>query len=375
MINMEPVLKRGYTAWDRALLPIDEFTERVAAVKSEMQRAGLAAVLVWGGGLAMSTRETGDYPYVTGATGGGIIVITPDGDPSIVTAGGGREIPFQRTLTWIEDLTPGGGFVVGGAPVRKVLEARHVTGGTLGTVGAGGLPRSVYAQIEQTFDGYQLQPFDQVFRALRDRKRPREVLAIRTALRIATDAVAAAQQSFAAGASNARALVEAERSARMHRARDFRALANIETDGLAPYEGLSDERRLPLALWVAVEYNGYWADTTLMWPLPDSGAETTRAIDAMVSAVRPGAAVRAVAQAGLSVLSEASAQNALMYGLGNGLGLALRDQPAISPTSDAVLVDRQVLSLRIAGLEAGKVALASAIVQITPDGARRLVAR
>jgi Xaa-Pro aminopeptidase len=375
MINMEPVLKRGYTAWDRGLLPIDEFTERVAAVKSEMQRAGLAAVLVWGGGLAVSTRETGDYPYITGATGGGIIVITPDGDPSIVTAGGGREIPFQRTLTWIDELTPGGGFVVTGAPVRRILEARQVTGGTIGTVGAGGLPRSVYAQIEQTFDGYQLQPFDQVFRTLRESKRPREVLAIRTALRIATDATAAAQRTFVDGASNARALVEAERAARMNRARDFRALANIETDGLAPYEGLSDERREPLALWVAVEYNGYWADTTLMWPPLTSGADTMRAVDAMVAAVHPGAAVRAVAQAGLSQLSEASADNALMYGLGNGVGLALRDQPTISPTSDDVLTDGQVLSLRVAGLEAGKVALASAIVQVTADGARRLVAR
>jgi hypothetical protein len=161
----------------------------------------------------------------------------------------------------------------------------------------------------------------------------------------------------------------------MNRARDFRALANIETDGLAPYERLSDERLLPLALWLAVEYNGYWADTTLMWPPLDSGAETMRAIDAMVAAVHSGAAVSAVAQAGLSQLSEASTHNALMYGLGNGIGLALRDQPTISPTSDEVLIDGQVLSLRVAGLDAGKVALASAIVQVTADGARRLVAR
>jgi Xaa-Pro aminopeptidase len=375
MINMEPVLRRGYTAWDRGLLPIDEFSERLGAVKSEMQRAGLAAVLVWGGGLAVSTRETGDYPYITGASGGGIIVITPEGDPSIVTAGGGREIPFQRTLTWVNELTPGGGFVVGGAPVRKVLEARQVTNGTIGTVGAGALPRSVYTQIEQTFDGYQLQPFDQVFRKLRDRKRPREVLAIRTALRIATDAAAAAQQSFADGASNARALVEAERSARMNRAHDFRALANIETDGLAPYEGLSEDRRSPLVLWVAVEHNGYWADTTLMAPKSDSGSEATRALDAMVAAIRPGAAAQAVAQAGLVTLPGASADNALMYGLGNGIGLALRDQPTISPTSEEVLADGQCLTLRVAGLNGGKVVLASAIVQVRSDGAHRLTPR
>jgi Xaa-Pro aminopeptidase len=374
MINMEPVLRRGYTAWDRGLLPIDEFGERLAAIRSEMRRANLDAVLVWGGGLAVSTRETGDYPYVAGASGGGIIVITPEGDPSIVTAGGGREIPFQRTLTWISELTPGGGFMVGGGPVRKLLEARDVKSGTIGTVGAGGLPTQVYTQIEQTFEGYHLQPFDEVFRRLRANKRPREVLAVRTALRIAADAAAAAQRVFVGGASNARALVEAERSARMDKAHDFRALANIETDGLAPYEGLSDDRREPLVLWLAVEYNSYWADTTLVYPQLAS-AEGERAIDAMVGAIKAGAAVGGVANAALHVLSEPSRQTALLYGLGNGVGLALRDEPVITPTNDQALSEGQLLSLRVAALQDARVVLSSVIVQVGPDTARRLTPR
>ena len=31
--SMEPVLKRGYTAWDRDVLPVDEFRERQAAIR------------------------------------------------------------------------------------------------------------------------------------------------------------------------------------------------------------------------------------------------------------------------------------------------------------------------------------------------------
>jgi hypothetical protein len=95
----------------------------------------------------------------------------------------------------------------------------------------------------------------------------------------------------------------------------------------------------------------------------------------MVAAIRPGAAAQAVAQAGLVTLPGASADNALMYGLGNGIGLALRDQPTISPTSEEVLADGQCLTLRVAGLNAGKVVLASAIVQVRSDGAHRLTPR
>src|SRR5262249_44010229 len=154
-------------------------------------------------------------------------------------------------LTWIRDLKSAGGYGFGGTGkiLRATLEERQVPGGPIGTVGGHLLPAAAYNGLVESLSGYDLQPFGARLRALRMRKRPREVAAVRAALGIATTAAEAAVRAFANGASNARALVEAERSARLNRARDFRALANIESDDLRPYEGASSERRTPLVLW------------------------------------------------------------------------------------------------------------------------------
>ena len=43
MISMEPVLKRGYSSWDRDVLPEDEYALRVEAVRAKLRDQGLAA--------------------------------------------------------------------------------------------------------------------------------------------------------------------------------------------------------------------------------------------------------------------------------------------------------------------------------------------
>lgn len=371
MINMEPVLKRGYTAWDRALLPLDEFTERVRAVQAELRRARLGALIVWG-----NAYEYADFAYLTGMPAGGAAIVTPEGDPAVVTSGGGRELPFLSTLTWVTDLHPAGGFGFGGMgkSLGAVLEARQVPGGPIGTVGGHLLSAAAYDGIARSLPDYPLEGFDAPLQALRARKRPREVAAVRAALGIAMRAVAAAERAFADGASNARAVVEAERVARRHRARDFRALANIASDDLRPYEGLSDDRRSPLLLWVAAEYQGYWADVAVTAPAAGNGV-AAGAVAAMVAAARAGVPARDVAQAALDKLSGAAAESALAYGLGNGIGLALGEAPTISPRSDEPLVEGALLTLRVLAREASAVSFASALVQVGADGAQRLEPR
>jgi Xaa-Pro aminopeptidase len=371
VINMEPVLKRGYTAWDRALLPQDEFGERVRAVQAALREAGLGALVVLG-----NAYEYADFAYLAGSPTGGAVVVTPEGDPALITSSGGRELPFLSTLTWITAVTPSGGYGFGGMgkSLRALLEERGVPPGPIGAVGTHLLPAAAYSGLVESLAGWEPREFDAALRALRARRRPREVAAVSTALGIATAAAAAAERAFAGGASNARALVEAERVARQHRARDFRALANIASDDLRPYEGLSDDRRAPLALWLAVEYQGYWAELAVTSPAPPA-SEAARAVEAMIRAARAGGEARDVARAALSALSPAGVESALAYGLGNGIGLALGEAPTITPTSDETLVESALLSLRALSRGAGTVSFASAIVQVGPDGAARLTPR
>jgi Xaa-Pro aminopeptidase len=367
MINMEPVLKRGYTAWDQALLPLDEYTERVRIVRSAMAEAGLAALVVWG-----TQYEYADFAYLAGMPTAGTLLLTPEGEPAIFTGGGGRELPFQRSLTWIGQLSAAGPLP--GRSLQAALHERGVTDGAIGLVGARLLGAAAHANVTDSLAGYRPVDFDAQLGRVRASKRPREVTAVRTALGIARAAADAAVAAFADGATTTRALVEAERSARARRARDFRALANIDGDDLRPFEGPADSRRSPLVLWIGVDYHGYWADVARTAP-PPAGDQARAAVDAMARAARAGARAGEVARAGLDRLSPAAAESALLYGLGGGIGLALDDGPRVAPTSSAELVEGAVLSLRTLARDADGVSFANAIVRVEPGGGRRLEPR
>ena len=370
MINMEPVLKRGYTAWDQALLPADEFTERVSNVRAAMRSAGLDALLVWG-----NQYEYADFSYLAGMPTAGTLLLTHEGDPSIFTGGGGRELPFQRTLTWVGQLSSAGPMP--GSTLKAALSDRSISTGTVGLVGTHLLSAPAYANVTDSLEGYALRPFDAEFQRLRASKRPREVTTVRTALRIASDAAEAAVNAFDSGATTTEAMVEAERTARVNRARDIRILANVDSDDLRPFEGLSPARRTPLLLWIGVDYHGYWADVAVTSPASNGSAPAPadRAVAAMVNAATPGAAAADVAGAGLAQLSTAAQTSAQDYGLGSGIGLALPDWPTIGVSSDAQLVDGGLLSLRALARDDNGVSFANVIVQVAAGGGRKLEPR
>jgi Xaa-Pro aminopeptidase len=367
MINMEPVLKRGYTAWDQALLPADEFTERVAGVRAAMRSAGLDALLVWG-----NQYEYADFTYLAGMPTAGTLLLTHEGDPAIFTGGGGRELPFQRTLTWVGQLSAAGPMP--GATLKAALAERSVTGGQVGLVGTHLLSTATFANVTENLEGYSLREFDQDLRRLRASKRPREVATVRTALRIATDAAEAGVKAFDEGATTTEAMVEVERTARVGKARDIRILANVDSDDLRPFEGLSSARRTPLLLWIAVDYHGYWADVAVTSP-SSSGSSADKAVTAMVKAASSGARAADVARAGLAQLSSAAQASAQDYGLGNGVGLALGDWPTIGASSDAQLVDGGLLSLRALARDGDDVSFSNAVVQVATGGGRKLEPR
>jgi Xaa-Pro aminopeptidase len=363
MINMEPVLKRGYTFWDQALLPGDEFTERVRAVQALMRKENVSALAVFS-----NSYQNADIAYLAGQAGG-TLFMTHDTDPVLFTGGGGRELPFQRTLTWIGDLASTGGLT--GAKLQESLQNHGISGGTVGLVGSHLLSAGAYDNVTKSLGGYELREFDEQLRSVRAAKRPREVAAVRRALGIVIDAAEAAEKAFSDGATTTDAMVAAERSARLDKAKDFRILANIDGDELRPFEGLSASNRSPLLMWIGLTYSGYWADVAVTFPSPIN-SEAEAAVGAMASAAKTGAKASGVAQAGLARLSPAAQETALSYGLGGGIGLALDDWPAVTLASDAVLAESALLSLRTFARDGNNVSFASAIVQVGPSGGMRM---
>jgi Xaa-Pro aminopeptidase len=233
------------------------------------------------------------------------------------------------------------------------------------------MPATIASRLIEKLADYELRPFDERLRALRSRKRPREMFAVQVAKGIVDDAAAAALAAFASGADNAAAIVEAERVARAKKARDIRVLANMDGADLRPWEGRLDGRHAPLRLWVAAQYQGYWAETAVLSPASNASLASA-AVGAMRTAVRAGATAGAVAAAGLSVLPAAAVESTLAYGLGGTIGLALNEGLRIEPGSTDVLVEGSLLSLVAHVADAREPSIASALVRVGAQGSSSL---
>jgi Xaa-Pro aminopeptidase len=363
---MEPVLKRGYASWDRDVLPQDEFAARVAAVRSELRTAQLAALVVVNHSLLGVMVDYADMAYLTGLQSGGVLLVPAEGEPVFVSFGGGRELAFMRTQTWVEQIVPGGreAFDV----LREQLRMRNIDGGALATVGVDALAPNPRVRLAAALTDYELRSFDATLRRLRGVKRPRELLAVRLAVAIVNDAVEAALAQFSAGGDNVAALIEAERVARARKARDVRVLASMGSADLRPFEGRLDGRHPPLRIWVAAQYQGYWAEAAATWPAPAHN-RADEVVHAMQRAAVAGAAAHEVAAAGLAMLPREATQSALAYGLGGTIGLALHEGSSIAPDARERLADGALLALRCV-LNGPEPAIASRVVSVAPGGAR-----
>ena len=292
MITMTPVLARGLTDRDHELFPQDEFEERTRLLQAELRDLGVSGLIV----CAPAWQPNGEVGFLSGWPMSGIIFLPTSGEPMLLTYGSGRELYFQRQLTWLAHMRSGGEQM----PTRLVEELDKLSDGCarLATVGLGGLAAPALRQMRDALGSRELVDFDARFAAFRARKRPREILAVRRALGIARGAVAAGRATFAKGASNTEALVEAEQVARRDGARDWRGLANLAGSSLAPFERPAAGRHAPLLLWAGVDYHGYWAeaasgDTDIEGP-------ATAAVAAMVAAARAGARAGDLAEAALA---------------------------------------------------------------------------
>jgi Xaa-Pro aminopeptidase len=365
MISMNSVLERGYTFWDRSLFPRDEFERRVHHVQEVMAEAGIDVLVI----TSDYFRTSGDLAFLSGWPMGGFLVLAREGEPTVLIPGGGREQYFIQMQTWVDDLRSTGDV---GAIIGEVLDRYPHAGGRIGIVGHDQLAVFVQSDLARKFGADRLIDFTTEFQTLRTSKRPREITAIRSSLAIARKAVAAGQAAFFNGASNASAVVEAERIARVEGARCFRALANIGGTQLRPFESTNDERHSPLLLWVAVEQHGYWAEAVS----EPAGQESlaAAAVDAMVRAVRSGATVGSVADAGLKLLPGLLHPTVRSYGLGAGIGLAIEECPQVVPGNMERLVEGTILSLRVILTDADP-SIAASLVLVGADRGHILTAR
>ena len=225
---MEPSIKRGLTFWDHALMPFDEYEERVRLVRTGMHECGLRAMVVAG-----NMYQDADLLW--------LIAGNVDG---VLRPAGGRRTCDLHQQWQSRELLPARTDVDSGSQLsrhapgqRRPLgagSARHPVGphrhGRPVRSPAPPIPGPAEGAVAAT----QIEDASALLQNLRATPRPRERTAVAIALAMAADAACAAEIAFATGASNAGAVVEAERTARLAGAWDVRILANLTGIGLGP---------------------------------------------------------------------------------------------------------------------------------------------
>ena len=111
------VLKRGCSTWDPTQVPQAEFQSRLDAVRREMARQSLDALVIYGDNYSFADLcyLTNYFPKVRG----GIAVVPREGAISLLLNIGSRDVPFAKTLTWVEDVRASNQVGADGAKLLK----------------------------------------------------------------------------------------------------------------------------------------------------------------------------------------------------------------------------------------------------------------
>jgi Xaa-Pro aminopeptidase len=375
MLTMQPSVTIGSYTWAQDRLPYDEFTLRLDALRSGMDRNGWPAVLVYG-----DVREHAALAYLSNfipRVRWGMALLPRTGDPRLLCAMSTRDLPAMRTLTWIADVRSGMG-----PEWEKAFDPwfERFTGSNalqLGTIGFDIMAPVLHEAVRKSLGTrFLLQRADDIVAVPPPRKRPRELTMMREACRLVEVAAKAFVDGWHACGEPETAALDAERTARSLAAQDVRTLISLDRGRtLVSFRGSFEKNSGPLVGYLAVKAMGYWAD---LFVSVDKGRthasrHAEAALDALIAAALPGARAGDLYAKATAALAPLRLHPVLSGSVGHGIGLSLNEQPEFRADADPVLTEDGVYTLQVgtAGSEADNVLL-SAIVRSAPKGAEIL---
>jgi Xaa-Pro aminopeptidase len=378
------VLKRGCSTWDPEQVPQAEFQARLDRVRKEMAERDLDALVIYGDNYSF-----GDLCYLTNyfpKVRGGIAVVPRDGAISLLLNIGSRDVPFAKTLTWVEDVRASNQVGGDGA---KLLKERGLDKAKIGLVDSGqGFPLPQLEEMKGALPQVSWQDCQSMLSPLRWVKTARELTAMRAAGRLLKEICAGAQEFVQSGRKEYEIVADIDRLARDKGAEDIRILTGekrLNPPSFKRSAGLGNH----WAVYLAVQHERYWVEAGRSFILSDDAKlqaayQKAREIVARMAAqLKPGAAVAAIDETARGALGELYA-TASVYGLANGIGLNQWEAPFLNeddaravgaPSVGATtLKENMTLALRVAIETEGKLILFGDSFVVTATGGSSLLA-
>lgn len=374
MDTLHTVLNRGCSIWDQTRMPEEELRRRLKQVHAGMKERDCDLLLVYG-----DSWKFGHLAFVSHfipKNRGAMAVIPLEGEPALVIQEPSRNNPFSRTLTWIQETRSVGKFVQG---VGDAIKARGLKPKKVGLVAVEEqLNIREWQDLDKLFEGVQRINFNEHLSSLRLVKSSVELSILKEAVRILEEALSEFEKAATPGRKEYQVMAELERVARRQGVEDFRLLlarSGAPTVGLRPAAGATLEKGEAILILVAASFQRYWAELGQTFCLGKPSDTVIRSYDVahrtfqqLSASVAAGTAARAVGE-GLTAIPSAARQSLQAYGLGNGLGLDLCEEPYLGKEGGLSIQTGMTLTLRtcFTGEETGS-ALISRPFLITASG-------
>jgi len=377
------VLKRGCSTWDPRQVPQAEFQARLDAVRKEMAQRNLDALVIYGDNYSFADLcyLTNYFPKVRG----GIAVVPRDGAISVLLNIGSRDVPFAKTLTWVEDVRASNNV---GADGAKLLKEKGLEEAKVGLMDSGnGFPLPQLEEMKGALPNVSWNECDSMIVPQRLAKTAREISAMRAAGKLLNEICDEAQRFIKAGRKEYEVVADIDRLARDKGAEDIRILAGEKRLNPPSFKQAANIGS-HWAVYLAVQHERYWAEAGRTYILADDAklrdayVRAQEIVAAMANQLKPKGAVAAIDETARRELGEFYG-TASVYGLANGIGLNQWEAPFLNEddarqvgaasVGATTLNEDMTLALRVTFATEGKMILYGDSFQVTTSGAKSLL--
>lgn len=377
------VLKRGCSAWDPAAVPQGEFQARLDGVRREMARRDLDALVIYGDNYSFADLcyLTNYFPKVRG----GIAIVPREGAITMLLNIGSRDVPFAKTLTWVDDVQASN---LVGSDGAKLIKEKGFAKAKLGLADSGhGFLLPQLEDMKRALPDATWRDCNDMVAPLRLAKTARELHAMAEAGQLLREVIAGSARYIKAGRKEYEVVADIDRLARDSGAEDIRILAGASRLNPPSFKQTASVGG-HWAVYLAIQHERYWAEAGRTFILADDGKiqpayqRAQEIVAAMARQLKPSGAVAALDDAARKELGEFYAK-AAAYGLANGIGLNQWEAPFLNegdaaevgaPAVDATtLNENMTLALRVTIESEGKIVMYGDSFQVTADGAKSLV--
>lgn len=376
------VLKRGCSTWDKQQMPEEEYQRRLESVRQQMAQQGLDALVIYG-----DNYNYADLCYLTNyfpKVRGGIGIIPRSGPIALLLNIGSRDVPFAKSLTWVDDVRASGQV---GCDGGEILKQKRLGQAKVGLMDSGkGFPLPQLEEMKESLPEVEWQPCHSMLQQMRLQKSARELAALRQAGHVLNEICHEAREFIQQGRKEYEIVANIDRLARDKGVEDIRILAGdrrLEPPSFKMTTSIGNH----WAVYLAIQHERYWVEVGRTYvlssePKLQSAYQKAQEIVAqMAMQLKPGNSVKAINEAAREQLGEFYA-TAAIYGLGNGIGLNQWEAPFLTEdearqvgslsTGASVLNESMTMALRVALETEGKLILFGDSYEVTAEGPKSL---